>query len=239
MFSIEFNNNNLDQIYDHYLNKFYNNSLLMNHRFFVEQYAYGYGEKPFHAMWEEIIDSFKEEINFLEIGVYKGQILSLVKLLANNKNIKNKVLGVTPLSNAGDKYSSYDNVDYAQSIKNIFQTFNLDFDENQNLLKGFSNDINIIEQLKNSRYNLIYIDGGHDYECVVSDIKLMKEILLKNGIVVFDDSSNYKTFSKNLFLGHEDVSRALKDTLENDVDFVEIMCVGHNRVFKKIMDNSI
>ena len=35
------------------------------------------------------------------------------------------------------------------------------------------------------------------------------------------------------------ISRALKDTLENDVDFVEIMCVGHNRVFKKIMDNSI
>jgi hypothetical protein len=52
--------------------------------------------------------------------------------------------------------------------------------------------------------------------------------------VVFDDSSCYKNLSNDKFKGHIDVCNAIKDLLENDPNFVEILCVGHNRVFKKI-----
>jgi hypothetical protein len=38
-----------------------------------------------------------------------------------------------------------------------------------------------------------------------------------------------------LFKGHEDVCNAIRDLIETDSEtFEEIICVGHNRVFKRI-----
>jgi hypothetical protein len=62
----------------------------------------------------------------------------------------------------------------------------------------------------------------------------MKEITIKGSYIVFDDSSCYKDLNNNLFKGHEDVCKAIKNLIETDKSFEEIICVGHNRVFKKI-----
>lgn len=232
MFSIEYNENNLDNIYDHFLNKFNNNIDLKNHRFYIESNNLGYGERAFHAMWDEIILSFND-IKFLEIGVYKGQTISLVKMLMRLYHKKGTVLGVTPLNNTGDKYSTYDQTNYEPIIKNLFNYFNLDFDINNEILKGLSTDKEIISKLKKQKFNIIYVDGGHDYNTVISDIDLCLEILENNGLIVFDDCSNFKKFNKNLFLGHYEVALAIRDKLENNKNYQEIMCVGHNRVFRK------
>jgi hypothetical protein len=186
-------------------------------------------------MWRELVKSQPDSFKFLEIGVYKGQTLSLVKLLSNTYNKNVDFYGVTPLTNEGDKFSNYENVDYGDIVKNLFNSFDLEFDLDKNIIKGLSTDSEIILKIKNlGPFDLIYIDGGHDYDCVISDIRLMKEISKINTYVVFDDSSCYKNLSPDKFKGHIDVCNAIKDTLENDNSFNEIVCIGHNRVFKKI-----
>jgi hypothetical protein len=145
-------------------------------------------------------------------------------------------IGVTPLSNHGDKYSSYDKTSYEEAINDIFNKFDLPFNINKNILIGDSTTEEVKSKIRDTgTYDLIYIDGCHDYDCVVSDINLMKEISVKGSYIVFDDSSCHKNFSTNLFKGHEDVCNAIRDLIETDLGtFEEIICVGHNRVFKRI-----
>lgn len=226
---------NLNQVYSIFESEYYSDDLLVHHRTHIEANRLGYGEKAFHTLWRELVKLQKPKFKFLEIGVYKGQVLSLVKLLANAYNKNVSILGVTPLSPAGDKYSKYDDADYGRIIEDLFLTFNLDFDPASDLLIGSSIDESIKERLREiGPFDLVYIDGCHDYEYVVSDIKIMKHITAKDSIVVFDDSACFTELSNDRFKGHLDVCRAVKEMIESDPNFQEIICVGHNRAFRRI-----
>jgi hypothetical protein len=229
--------NNLNEIYELFLNEYNNDLTLINHRTYIENNNLGYGEKPFHVIWRELVQYQPSNFKFLEIGVYKGQVLSLIKLLSKLLNKNCELYGVTPLNNTGDKFlNTYDDVNYGETIISLFNYFNLEFDLNTNIINGSSTD----EQIKNKIrslgiFDIVYIDGCHDYDCVVSDIKLMKEITKINSFVIFDDSSCYKDIQISKFKGHIDVCNAIRDLVENDETFEEIICVGHNRVFKRII----
>jgi hypothetical protein len=232
---IEYKNKDLKDIYFEFLKKYNEDDFLINHRTYIESNGLGFGEKPFHSLWDEIIKLQKNNFKFLEIGVYKGQILSLVKLLSDRYDKSVKYVGVTPLNNSGDKFSNYDNINYSVIIESLFNHFNLKFNLNENIINGSSTSEDIKNKIREyNNFDVIYIDGCHDYDCVVSDILLMKEITKQNSIVVLDDSSCYKEIPENNFKGHIDVCNAIKDYLENDSNFIEILCVGHNRVFKRI-----
>jgi hypothetical protein len=126
-------------------------------------------------------------------------------------------------------------VSFFLDIVFLFNNFYLDFDICKNIINGLSTDETVKNKVREKGlFDLIYIDGGHDYDCVVSDIKLMYEVSKNGSYVVFDDSSCYKNLSNDKFKGHIDVCNAIKDNLENNDQFVELICVGHNRVFKRI-----
>lgn len=234
--SLENNQKSLFEIYQDYLKKFEMEPVLVNHKNYIEKNNLGFGEKPFHYMWKELVLLQPKNFKFLEIGVYKGQVLSLIKLLSDLENKNLEYYGVTPLSNLGDKYSSYENTDYKKIINSVFEYFNLDFSFEKNLIVGDSTSEKIKQQILDKKFfDLIYIDGGHDYNSVVSDIELVKQITKKNSYIVFDDSSCHKDLPNNLFKGHLEVCDALKSNLENDKNFIETLCVGHNRVFKRIL----
>lgn len=204
-------------------------------REFIKSNNYGFCDDAHHVMWREVVRLLPDSFNFLEIGVFKGQILCLVPNLAKRFNKECNFIGVTPMSNAGDKFSTYNDENYEELISQLFLKFDIDFDVNSNIIKGLSTDETVKDKLKNTPFDVIYVDGGHDYETVVSDILLCKEILNINGYIVTDDSSCYKNLSGlPIFTGHVDVCNAIRDYLENDTNYVEIACVGHNRVFKRI-----
>jgi hypothetical protein len=229
--------NNLNEIYESFLNEYNNDLTLINHRTYIEDNNLGYGEKPFHVIWREIVNSQPKKFKFLEIGVYKGQVLSLVKLLSDLKNKECEFYGVTPLSNMGDKYlKKYDSVDYALTIGSLFKKFNLEFNLNTNIINGSSVEDDIKNKVKQlGIFDVVYIDGCHNYDCVVSDILLIKEITKNGSYIIMDDASCYKPINRiGAHLGHSDVCNAIRDYIENDNCFEEVICVGHNRVFKKI-----
>ena len=57
-------------------------------------------------------------------------------------------------------------------------------------------------------------------------------MLKKGGYLVLDDASLFLENPFGRFLGHEDVCRAIKDTLDARTDLTHLFAVGHNRVWK-------
>ena len=90
----------------------YNNDTeLQKLREYIKQNAYGYCDDAHYVMWREIVKLLPDNFSFVEIGVFKGQIICLITLLSERYNKNANVYGVTPMVNHGDKYSTYDDVD--------------------------------------------------------------------------------------------------------------------------------
>lgn len=224
------------EIYNMCVNEYNSDSELKPFREYIKQNSYGFCDDAHHVMWRELVKLQPNNFSFLEIGVFKGQIIGLITQLTKRFGKSSNVYGVTPMTNLGDKYSNYDDIDYSKKIINLFETFSLPFDINSQIINGLSTDESVKNILKSmEKFDIIYIDGGHDYDTVVSDIQMVKEIIKINGYIVTDDSSCYKQlYELPIFKGHIEVCDAIKDVLEPDDNFKEILCVGHNRVFKKI-----
>ena len=217
-------------IYECFTESLNNNPTLLN------QYnsTPGFGEIAFSWNWYLLVKDMPENFKFLEIGVYKGRILALIKLLSNieffHKNVE--IYGVTPLNIATDKYSTYEECDYLKCIKQSYSKFNLNFDTTT-IIKGFSQEESIIKKTKELNYDIIFIDGCHDYEVVCLDIKNYREMVNINGYLVLDDASSLLENSYGIFLGHYEVGKAIQDVLEKDPRFIHLYAVGHNRVWKR------
>jgi len=216
-------------------NIFNYNSEKYNDGILKKQYdsCLGFGDLCFSWNWYLLVKDMPSNFKFLEIGVYKGRILALIKLLSNllNKNVK--LWGITPLSNADDKFSKYDD-DYLSCIKTSFINSNASF-ENMEIIKGFSQNDDIINKAQeNMFYDIIFIDGCHDYEIVCLDIQNYSKMIKSGGYLVIDDASSFLPNMPNVFLGHSDVGKAIIDNLDNNNEFIHLYAVGHNRVWRKI-----
>lgn len=208
---------------------------LANHIKVVRETSSGYGEDAFRYLWLHLVNQMPNEFNFLEIGVYKGSVLSLVELVADIFGMSKGIYGVSPLDNSGDKYSSYLEQDYYAAIKQLYSDLKLNISDTQ-IIKGYSTDPLIKDKIINMElFDMIYIDGSHDYEDVVSDIRLANKCLKTQGLLVLDDASSRINLGPSPeFHGHEDVARAIDDILINDQNYVHLFALGHNRVFRKV-----
>ena len=226
----EFNRNYLHKYFHHY---FWNLSpvWLKEHRTYFSKKQRAFGEDAFHAMWYFIFKEFKPK-KVLEIGVYRGSTLSLFSLLSQKFNLNTEVHGISPFSPAGDSVSKYlAELDYYEDVNKNFSFFNL---PTQILHKGFSTDEAMIEVIKANDWDLIFIDGNHDYEVVKQDFAICSKQLNTGGLIVFDDASLYTDYKPPFYssAGHPGPSKV---AIEIDLNiFEEILSVGHNRIFKKL-----
>ena len=224
---------NRNEIYFYFHNYFYFRSkrYIKKHRFYFRLYKRGYGEDAFHAMWEFIIKTFRPR-NILEIGVYRGQTLTLFSLISKKENIHSEVFGISPMNDSDDSVSNYMNIDYESDIQNHHNHFSLD---KPKILKSLSTDSEAINFIKSRKWDLIYIDGSHDYSIVKKDISNSIPNLSKGGIIVLDDSSLFQDFNTDefafpVFKGHKGPSKAFEEILkENKLNF--LFGVGHNNIF--------
>lgn len=204
---------------------------LQAHRAYFETCGRGFGEKPFHVMWFLLFQEFAPA-SFLEIGVFRGQSLSLAALLARHFKLDVFTQGISPFSPAGDEVSTYrNNVDYREDTLKNFAHFSLPAPA---LLKAFSTDLTAAALIASRKWSFIYIDGNHDYEIARRDWDLCAAHLSPGGLIVLDDSGLSTSYLPPIFAtgGHPGPSR-----LAQEIDrarFREILQVGHNRVFQKI-----
>jgi hypothetical protein len=193
----------------------------------------GCGEVPFSWNWKLLVDEMPLNFRYLEIGVYKGRVLAQVGMLAKRSRKNAILVGITPLASVGDQYSNYEDIDYKAAIeKNYIHVGNkLD---NLHIIKGFSQESTVIQESeKRGPFDIIFIDGCHDYDIVVKDIYNYTPLLKHGGFLVMDDASLYIDYPHGIFLGHPDVSRAVKEHIDGNDSFLPIYNIGHNRVWRK------
>ncbi len=183
---------------------------------------FGFGERSFLWMWKLIVDELPKDFSFLEIGVFRGQILGLIRMLAP----KASITGITPLDSTGDHWES----DYAADIKLLHKTFKL---KQPAIIKGLSTDKEVIAEVSKKSYDVIYVDGGHDYETAKSDVYKYSSFVKIGGYLVIDDCAHKYNLPDGYFKGIEPVSRAVDELLPNEY-YKELFSVVHNRVFQRV-----
>jgi hypothetical protein len=230
-------------------------SWLAEHRKYVEINQLGFGDPAFHYMWYLLIQHSAKQfshLNFLEIGIYKGQVISLWMLIAKKLKLNIEITGISPFKGnpfpesrwlrlwkaltspsfrqdlkAGNFYLEED---YHAIIENLFKAFALDFSRVQ-LIEGYSNDLSVLKAVESKKFTIIYIDGDHTFEVVTQDIMNYSSNIVPNGFLVMDDASYYLP-GNAFWKGQETVSRACE--ILPSLGFVNVLNIGHNRVYQKV-----
>ena len=198
-----------------------NTPKLKAYRDWIESNIFGFGERSFLWMWKLLLDEVPEP-KFLEIGVFRGQIIGLVRMLSPEAEIT----GITPLNSTGGHWES----DYKADIKHLHDIFTLKQPE---IIEGLSTDQNVMDQVKDNLYDIVYIDGGHDKPTASHDIKFYSQLVKPGGYLVIDDCCNKYNLPDGYFRGIQPVSEAVDEVLPNE-QFRELFSVVHNRIFQRV-----
>ena len=204
---------------------------LRAHRAYYRIDRRGFGEDAFHTMWWRLIREFKPE-SFLEIGVYRGQVMSLIALLSKLDGIRCEITGISPFSSSGDSVSKYrSDLNYLEDTLSHFKHFGL---PEPTLINAFSTDPEALKVIASRQWDMIYIDGNHDYDVVVKDWNACSCAVKPGGIIILDDSGLTTAYQPPAFstAGHPGPSRLASEI--DPVCFKEILQVGHNRVFQRL-----
>jgi hypothetical protein len=229
-------------------------ALLHAHREHVERHRLGFGDAAFHTLWRLLLHGAAERFgrfSALEIGVYKGQVISLWQLLVQNEHLTLDISAITPLQGNPPPHSLwrsrwlwlvspryrervrngdfYPEDDYATAIAGLFAAFALDLTQVR-LLRGFSTDNDLKEKLAQAQFHVVYVDGAHTYDGVRHDLEFYGTRIVPGGWLVVDDAG-CDLPGTSFWKGHPAVTRAC-DILPG-LHFHGVLNVGHNRVFER------
>ena len=204
---------------------------LKEHRDWVEQNIFGFGERSFLWMWYLLVKEMPAEFSFMEIGVFRGAILSAIRVISDMQGKKVDRFGVTPLDSTGDHWES----DYRADIEKMHDQFETEKD--YTIFEGLSTDEKIIQEASKNLYDILYIDGGHTKEVVQSDLKHYAPLVKPGGFLVVDDACNSFRIPHGMFPGIAPVTEAVDEVLPPRTPNEEwefLFSIVHNRVYRKI-----
>jgi hypothetical protein len=202
---------------------------LKNHRTWVEQNIFGFGERSFHWLHKIVVDDMPEQFSFLEIGGFRMQVVSLYELLAKRTGRIVDRTVISPMSGAGGHWES----DYFADSKRIHEQFNLA--HGYVLIHGLSTSLGSVAAAENGApYNIVYIDGGHDSDTVRFDMAHYTDMVKVGGYLICDDCSNGLKMWPGSFPGIMSVSIEVDTYMAKRKDFIHLGAVMHNRIWKRI-----
>ena len=139
---------------------------------------------------------------FLEVGVFHGvtarNICELLQQIHGNdfqyigldlfvENIENKdeIIPNTKFSNPFKSiyfnYIKKQDPYSLEAVKDLLKKFK----NNISLIKGNSNTV--LKKIDMSKIEFVFLDGGHDYQTVKSDLNFCREVIINGGTVLCDD----------------------------------------------------
>lgn len=202
-------------------------TFLEQHRTWCRENVFGFGEDSFPYMWNLLVSEMPDEFTFCEIGCFKMQTVSLVKLIANDFCKTVKRVCVSPMDSSGGLWDD----DYFAHSKTIHDKFEIP--EDYILCHGSSTDAKIIEQARSeSPFDILYIDGSHDYPDVLSDLSCYAPMVKKGGYLVIDDAACSTNQFFGVFQGIADVCKAVE--VWGSAGFEFQFNVVHNMVYRRI-----
>ena len=179
-------------------------------------------KKPYGDNFVSLIEEYKPK-NVLEIGVFCGVTSrNICELLKTNFGSDFRYYGLDLFGST--KTSSVDEIEpkflenqkFSNPLKTLYYNFikkeNLNSKISvQNFLKKFSQNIELIEgdtrvtleKVPLSEIDFVFLDGGHSYDTVLSDLQKLYENMKNNSKIVCDDFAGITKI--------ESVEKAIKD----------------------------
>lgn len=215
---------------------------LWDHREWCVRNFWGFGDHAHWHLWKLLVDQMPNGFKFLEIGVYRGAILSLIPLIARHQGKECYTYGVTPLEPTSDEQATYTDSPNGYEADVAYACRMWGNGSQPQIIRGMSYDPKIVADTKIYRpFDVVYIDGGHFYECVAMDLFNYAPLVGQDGFLVLDDASWFLDFEPQIWRGYESVGRAIEDCLPKTIQggtvysgpFCELFAIGHHRVFQK------
>jgi hypothetical protein len=200
------------------------------HRNYFKASHRSFGEDAFHGVWWLMCQERRPR-RALEIGVYRGQAISLWALIAQVLAYPCAVHGISPLEAVGDSVSAYpDSFDYETDIRSSFEQFGL---AQPVLVRALSTDLPAVEHVTATKWDVVYVDGSHDYHVVKEDVAHAWDALAPAGILVMDDAALFLNSApfKGAFMGHDGPSRVAREL--EDGGQKRLGSIGHMVFFQK------
>tara|TARA_B100000787_G_C16120367_1_gene262384 strand:+ start:58 stop:684 length:627 start_codon:yes stop_codon:yes gene_type:complete len=146
--------------------------------------------------------AMKKPKSFLEIGVFHGVTArNVCELLYNIHKEDFKYIGLDLFGQSTENADEIiPNTNFNNPLKKIYFKYILrkdpysleavsellkKFKKNVSLIKGNSNKL--LKKIDMSKIDYVFIDGGHAYETVKSDLHYSKAVLDNNGTILCDD----------------------------------------------------
>ena len=184
-------------------------------------------KKPYGDNFLSLVEEYKPK-NVLEIGVFCGVTSrNICELLKTNFGNDFRYYGLDLFGST--KTSSVDEIEpkflenqkFSNPLKTIYYNFikkeNLNSKISvQNFLKKFSQNIELIkgdtrvtlEKVPLSEIDFVFLDGGHSYDTVLSDLQKLYDNMKNNSRIVCDDFAGITKI--------ESVEKAIKDFANNN-----------------------
>ena len=184
-------------------------------------------KKPYGDNFLSLVEEYKPK-NVLEIGVFCGVTSrNICELLKTNFGSDFRYYGLDLFGST--KISSVDEIEpkflenqkFSNPLKTIYYNFikkeNLNSKISvQNFLKKFSQNIELIEgdtrvtleKVPLSEIDFVFLDGGHSYDTVLSDLQKLYDNMKNNSKIVCDDFAGITKI--------ESVEKAIKDFANNN-----------------------
>lgn len=208
---------------------------IKQHRNYFRKEKRGFGEDAFHAMWWKLFEEFRPTAA-LEIGVYRGQTVSLWGVICKTLGFQCEIHAISPFSPAADAVSRYSqSIDYKLDVLDAFRRWQLPA---PTLVQALSTEPVATVHMQSRTWDLIYIDGSHDYDVVKSDYLLAVSVLKPGGLLVLDDAglgSNYQP-PRFAFAGHPGPSRVARELADRQLE--PLGMVGHNNIYRIPLNRS-
>ncbi len=184
-------------------------------------------KKPYGDNFLSLVEEYNPK-NVLEIGVFCGVTSrNICELLKTNFGSDFRYYGLDLFGST--KTSSVDEIEpkflenqkFSNPLKTIYYNFikkeNLNSKISvQNFLKKFSQNIELIEgdtrvtleKVPLSEIDFVFLDGGHSYDTVLSDLQKLYDNMKNNSKIVCDDFAGITKI--------ESVEKAIKDFANNN-----------------------
>ena len=169
----------------------------------------------------------KEKCVYVEIGAWLGDSASL--LLLNKHNTDIYCIDLFYNNNVPEIIYQDPNM-YINNFKTQEEVLKIRLNKNNlynkkiEILKGQSDDSNIIKRISKLSIDILFIDGCHNYQNVIDDFVNYEKYVEKGGFIVFDDYQDKKYCP--------DVKKAI-DYIVSNLDVSKYLIVGSlERQFK-------
>jgi len=140
---------------------------------------------------------------YLEIGSYIGSSASLML----NHPYETNIICVEPCVLDKSHYGGI--IDQYHTLEKTLQINNKN-NYSFSIEKNFSHDIKLLTKFKtyNLKIDILFIDGGHDYDDVIQDWNNYKDFVNPGGFIIFDDYCD-KTYSPEVKPAVDDIVKNL------------------------------